>query len=115
MIDFEKQLSVQRAENLIRKELEWDKWVKEIPTINFPKEWGIKIIPPFGGALARFRVQYNDREISVYLDCYELIGCFDGPYWEMYPYGDDIYRVGINNTEELITRIWEELNDEHKE
>ena len=67
--------------------MESQKWTKEIPNINFHEEWDIKITPPFGGAVVRFRV--NDR-VSVYLDCYNRLGVWDGPYWEIYPVNDDV-------------------------
>lgn len=84
---------------------EWKKWMREIPDIQFPADWKIRIIPPFANAIARFRVYANDKEISIYLDCYDMLGFFGSPYWEIYPYSNDIYRVEMNDVSELINRI----------
>jgi len=93
----------------IERNEEWDKWSKEIPFINFDKEWSIKIIPPFAGAIARFVVKDGENIISVYLDCYDNLGCFGSPYWEMYPrtYEDyeDVYRTGMKDVDDLIENI----------
>ena len=65
---------------------EWGKWNKEIPFIPIYKDWEIKIIPPFSGAVVRFLVREpGGDDISVYLDCYDTLGCFGSPYWEIYP------------------------------
>jgi len=69
---------------------EWMKWVEEIPAISFKEEWKVKIIPPFAGAIARFHVGNGDRDVSVYLDCCNKLGYFGEPYWEIYPYKDDV-------------------------
>ena len=92
------------------KAFEWKKWDREIPYISFPDRFEVKIIPPFGGAMVRFTIrdkEYKDTHVSVYLDCYEILGIYGGdPYWEIYPDVDgDVYRCGINETEELIKRI----------
>ena len=104
------------VENYIkREEVEvYEKWSKirtETPSLNFDKEWDIKIIPPFGGAVARFLVFKNEEQIcSVYLDWYENLGCFGEPYYELYPFEDDIKRYSLKETDELINDIrgmWE--------
>lgn len=87
----------------------WREWVKEIPYIRFPSEWDVKIIPPFGGAMARFLIKTGTKEISVYLDCHGSLGAFETPYWEVYPYNDDTYRCHMNETDELIKAIGEAL------
>jgi len=88
----------------------WRDWIQKIPFITFPDDWQIQIIPPFASAMARFRVKKGDDYISVYLDVYENLGYFGGePYWEIYPYDDDTYRVAMNDTDELIKRISEAL------
>ena len=64
-----------------RAELEckeqWFKWIDMIPYVAFPREWHLAIIPPFAGAVARFRVRTDkmphDRFVSVYLDCLCLL------------------------------------------
>ncbi len=88
-------------------EFDSSNWIKKIPYINFPKSWCIKIIPPFGGAIIRFLVSKSPDEkgVSVYLDGYSLLGAWDEPYWEIYPYKEDVFRCKMNDTDELIKAI----------
>lgn len=89
-----------------------------VPILHFKPEWGVKIMPPFGGAVVRFVVEYNGRSVSVYADYFGMLGRYgaDGkePYWEMYPrtYKEysDVMRFDIGDTENLIKNIDEELN-----
>jgi hypothetical protein len=88
----------------------WERWVAKIPRISFPTEWLIKITPPTGGALIRFRVSLPsdpENDISVYLDAEGRLGGSENhPYWELYPDIDgDTYRCGMNETKELLDRI----------
>ncbi len=85
--------------------MEYHKWIKEIPYISFPKGWRVQISPPFAGALVRFRVEHNNKYISVYLDAYEHLGYYGKPYWEIYPYDGDTYRCDMENVDELIKAI----------
>lgn len=89
----------------IERKEKWKEIINEIPTLNFKKEWNVKIIPPFGGALARFTVDYNGNHISVYLDWYSRLGCVDEPYWELYPWEDDVKRYYLAETKELMKDI----------
>ena len=87
---------------------DWRKWIDEIPFINFPQDWQIKITPPIFGAIVRFRVNTpKASDISVYLDCYDRLGFFGEPYWEVYPYKDDIFRCKMNDIESLLKAISE--------
>lgn len=92
-----------------------------IPPIHFKPEWDVRIIPPFGGAMMRFTVDYNDKHISVYCDFFENLGLFGGePYWEMYPRHYecdgkqyvDVMRFPLNDTENLVKEIDAELSGE---
>ena len=88
-------------------------WRDKIPTLNFPSEWNVQIIPPFGGAIVRFVVKSNDKEISVYLDGYDILGYRGQPYWEAYPIEENsnhYQRFLINETKELIECIKKEIN-----
>lgn len=88
---------------------EWIRWSEEIPYIQFPKDWKVKIIPPFHGAIVRFRIQLPNMKpndfISVYLDCYGVLGAEALPHWEIYPYDEDVGRCGIYDVEELLRMI----------
>ena len=88
-----------------REELEmhWNQDRLKIPNLNFPKEWNVRLWPPFTGATVRFQV--NDK-ISVYLDMHDNLGSIGGePYWEMYPRKGENYRVGMLDTAELMEQI----------
>jgi len=98
-----KQFEVSMTHYDYENAFEWIRWMQEIPSINFPKEWAIKIIPPFGNAVVRFRV---NEDISVYLDCYDALGYVGVPYWEMYPTKEgDTFRCDMNDIDELLDAI----------
>lgn len=86
---------------------EWRKWISEIPEIQFPSDWKIKMVPPVGGVLVRFHVITEFIHISVYLDAYDMMGCMNmEPYWEIHPSDDDdCERVMMNNVDGLIDAI----------
>jgi hypothetical protein len=107
--------TIERAK--IESEEKWRDYVKSAPYINFPSKWDIQIIPPFAGAIMRFKVRYQDQEISVYADYHQSLGYFSNregieiPYWEIYPYFDDTYRCEISDTKTLIKKIKESLDN----
>lgn len=92
---------------------DWIKWVGEIPALQFPSHWRVRMSPPFGGAVVRFRVstEAHPGEISVYLDCYDQLGIFGAPYWEVYPVDMDTERHGINETKSLLESIAKGLGE----
>ena len=49
---------------------EYRNWAQKLPAFHFDKEWDVKIIPPFQGAIIRFYISYNGKFISVYFDAY---------------------------------------------
>lgn len=99
MTIFEARRTVENAEK-------WMDIVDQIPAINFPKEWNVKIIPPFCGAVARFLAEMGDRSVSVYLDWYSQLGCMSQPYYEVYPNIDgDTSRFLLHETEEMMRTI----------
>ena len=73
------------------------KWGSEIPALDFEKEWDVKIIPPFGGAVIRFYIEYNGKHVSVYFDGYSELGCVPEPYWEYYC-SEECYRYYIDES-----------------
>ena len=97
-------LTIERAEG-------WRDWVRIIPTIRFDADWDVQIVPPFGGAAARFMVNKNDMGISVYLDCNDALGSMGKPYWEAYPMGEegDTARFFMPEAEKLIDAIRHEF------
>jgi len=74
----------------IENEENWQLWHSRIPDIEFKEGWKIKPLAPFGGALVRFLVKLGDAHVSVYLDVNDSLGCVGRPYWEIYPYEDDV-------------------------
>lgn len=108
MTKYEDRRKVFEAERI----MEYDKWVKEIPFIKFDNDWEVKVIPPFATAVARFQVQKGKAFVSVYLDCYDNLGIFGKPYWEVYPHEGDVYRCEMNNTEELLKAIRESIAEQ---
>ena len=87
---------------------EYKKWAGKIPSLKFPIDWNITIIPPFAGAMVRFRVSKDNcpgKEVSVYLDCDDSLGSVGQPYWEIYPFKEDVGRFFLDETEELLDAI----------
>lgn len=109
--DLEERIDMIRTNHAVDKQFEYGKWTKEIPYLRFQNDWDVKIIPPFCNAVVRFRVAKGSKEVSVYLDCYNLLGMYGGPYWEIYPYEGDTFRCDINDTNKLIKAIKTELGD----
>lgn len=92
-----------------------------IPYLRFKSDWRVQIIPPFGGAVARFYVSKGDKEVSVYLDRFDMLGYEGEPYWEAYQIkggGDDVdvdvdvdpVRFKMAEANELISHIEEILD-----
>jgi len=94
----------------VERDEKWREWIKKIPAIQFKPEWRVKVIPPFGGAMARFLVEHNGLTTSVYLDVYETLGCHERPYWEVYPVGDDTGRVAMEDVDGLVRLIEESFD-----
>ena len=94
---------------------EYQKWQKELPYLHFEKEWNVKIIPPFCGAIIRFYIEYNGKYASVYFDGYSELGfLYDDnhapiPYFEFYD-GDDIHRYCLSESEQMMKDIKNHLN-----
>ncbi len=96
-----------KARLLVEREMEYGRWCDEIPYIRFPVAWNVQVIPPFGGAVVRFHVR-NKRgmTVSVYLDCYDTLGCYGAPYWEIFPGdGNDVSRYAMEDVAGLIKGI----------
>jgi hypothetical protein len=103
--DFNKVYEVERI-------MEYHKWCGEIPHIKFPSDWEVQIIPPFAGAVVRFKIRKDDASVSIYLDCYDRLGCYGEPYWEVYPYHGDTYRCDMADTNSLLRAIAESIEEQ---
>lgn len=95
----EDRFKLERAEN-------WREWVEKIPVINFPESWGVRMCPPYCGALVRFSVHMDEHSVSVYLDVNDTLGCVGQPYWEFYPNAeDDTERYLLDDVKGLLAGI----------
>jgi len=101
-----------RAVYKVQDELEYYKWMEEIPGIPLEKlsRYIIKIIPPFLGAIIRFKIinPRNSNMCSVYLDAYNFLGYYgdyNEPYWEVYIENKEPIRISIQDIDELIDTI----------
>lgn len=98
----------------IENEQGWLEEVDNIPFFKFPKDWQVRMVPPFGDAVVRFQVKLpSGLRKSVYLDCRSSLGFYGPslevptPYWEVYPVGDDVGRCDRQDTERLLELIAE--------
>lgn len=98
----------------IERTEKWAEWVKDIPSIKFPPDWSVQVIPPFGGAMARFVVSTEKARVSVYLDVYDRLGYFGSPYWEIHPYEDDVMRYPMSSVDELLKGIAESIEEQER-
>ncbi|MCK5604480.1 hypothetical protein KAR91_21500 [Candidatus Pacearchaeota archaeon] len=112
-MDINEEVGMLQACGLIEGKLEYRKWANEIPSINFPEKWLVKIIPPFARAIVRFRIAHKDTggDVSIYLDCYDHLGYFGEPYWEVYPHDGDVARCAMKDIDELLKLITESLEE----
>ena len=91
--------------NRMREIFEWDKWKKEIPYINFDTDWLVKAIPPEVNGIIRYWLKHkyiSGSHVSVYLDCYDLLGFVGEPYWVVCPIEGDTERYLLHETHDLI-------------
>ena len=104
---------------IIEEKEKWREWAFKIPFLKFKPEWEVRPIPPFGGAIARFRIRYKENVISVYLDVDSRLGFFGEefgePYWEMHPYENDTARFALNDTDGLLAAIDRQFNSDWTE
>lgn len=93
-------------------------WLKKIPEINFPEKYNIKLIAPRTPAIIHYHITLKENEnclVSIFLDCYGLIGVYNGPYWEIYPLKkESIKRCGMYDINKLLKYIDESLQEQKK-
>lgn len=91
---------VERAED-------WRAAVDAMPFLSFPPGLEVAVIPPFGGAMARFMVRRGAATVSVYADFHDALGCYGEPYWEIHPDPtlEDCDRFDLANIAALMTAI----------
>lgn len=96
---------------LVEGQEQWRSWIDKMPALHFDPTWDVHIIPPFGGALARFRIIKGNTWVSVYFDAFNRLGYFGSvleepvPYFELYPFGNDVKRYGFDEVDEMMDDI----------
>ena len=114
-------LEMYKLRHEIEQEQKWQDETARLPWIQFPADWKVKVIPPYGDAVVRFLVTLPDgKEKSVYHDSRASLGMYFGdgdeliPYWEVYPVNGDVGRCGTDDVElllEMIAEVSEEQED----
>lgn len=89
----------------VERSEKWSEWDRKMPKLHFKPEWGVKIIPPFGGAIVRFTIDYGGKYVSVYFDAYNRLGIMNQPYWEVYDFHDGPFRFYEYETDEMMAYI----------
>ena len=113
ILNVNKTLTIAKAEEYH----EYKKWANELPALHFDREWDVKIIPPFAGAIIRFWINHNDKHVSVYFDGYSELGwMYDEnndkpiPYFEYYD-GNETYRSLLDESDKMMDDIRNFLNN----
>lgn len=86
-----------------------DKWIWGLPFIQWPGHYLIKVTPPFGAKVIRFRLKTTDtpHELSIYLDGYNFSGCMPWPHYEVFGgLGDDCSRCKWDDVEGLLDIVY---------
>ena len=83
-------------------------WSHKLPAFHFDKEWDVKIIPPFAGAIIRFVIDYNGKHVSVYFDAYSELGWMYDEDEQPIPYFEYYY---LDESEQMMTDIRNFLNN----
>jgi hypothetical protein len=100
----------------IEHEEGWRQFSALVPLIPMKRGWMVAVVPPFGGAASRFfvRTSKSKHSVSVYLNKDNSLGCWEGPYWEVYPYDGDIFRCDMADVDALVKAITKSLKEQRK-
>jgi hypothetical protein len=64
---------------------EAEKWAAQIPSINFPMAWQVKVLPAYKNAVIRYMVSSKaGSQVSVLFDPYGIHTDEVGEYWDVY-------------------------------
>lgn len=85
-------------------------WQDKLPFLQFKPDWLVRIVPPFVGAVIRFKVRKNTtpghQNVSIYFDAFNHLGSMRNPYWEVYPAADgDTARFHLGEESEMMEEI----------
>jgi hypothetical protein len=110
MLETEERIKKEMQRHEIERYESWLEWTKKIPHLRFEKEWKVQIIPPFGGAIARFIVENTSgKRCSIYLDVFDKLGYVGEPYWEVYDFETEPEIFLMEDTDGLLDYIKELL------
>lgn len=86
----------------------WREVADHIPFVDIRQGYSIQIVPPFGGAMIRFRIRHKQSlsEYSVYYDTQDALGIVGKAYYEVYPIDGDVFRSF--HLEEILIKIYEQ-------
>lgn len=117
MIDLRERANKTLMKAKVEQEYHYKEWCIKLPAFHFDKEWDVRIIPPFNGAIIRFTISHNEKGVSVYFDAYSELGWMceeDGttptPYFEYYD-GKDAHRYFLDEADQMMEDIREFLNN----
>ncbi len=100
----------------VEKVFQWDKWAKELPYLDFHRDWLVRAIPAFHTGIIRYNIKHKKKpnaHVSIYFDAYDRAGCMDmKPYWEVYPHNDDVFRCYMHETDKLIEAIKQSFKEQ---
>ena len=96
-----------------RKE-KWGDHHNSMDYIPLREGYQFKVIPPFGGALMRFKILHksSNRDFSIYFDAHDALGVVGYPYFEVYPINDDTIRT--TDVKEIMKAIYIECEGEEE-
>jgi hypothetical protein len=89
--------------------------------LHFRGDWKVRIIPPFADAVIRFQVTLPSGVLkSVFMDSRNSLGIWGRgndaePYWEVYPYQNDVGRCALDDTIMLMEMIQDETSGDEDE
>lgn len=100
----------------VEKLFEWDKWFRELPYLDFDKDWLVRAVPAYHTGIIRYHIKHKKKpcaHVSIYFDAYDRAGSMDmKPYWEVYPYDGDIFRCYMNETDLLLAAIKQSFKEQ---
>lgn len=105
----------------VEEEQDWKGEIARIPWLHFRGDWQVRIIPPFADAVIRFQVILPSGTLkSVYMDSRHSLGIWKNlntpePYWEVYPYKNDVGRCDLADTIMLMEMIQDETSGDEDE
>lgn len=109
----EKKISRNLVADKYDETFETNEWLHRLPYLKFRDDWLVCIIPPFMGAIIRFKIRKittkEHNSVSVYFDGYNHLGYVGEPYWEIYPIDGGIDRFPMGAEDAMLDAIEQAL------